>query len=405
MRGNTRACVLTEPLWGIPFNLYAPYVSVYMRSFDLSDTQIGLITSIGLSLQVITALFSGVITDKLGRKRATLIFDILAWSVPSLLWAVSQNFYYFVAAAVVNSLWRVTMNSWTCLLVEDTPEEQLVDVYSWIYISGLLAVFFTPIAGLLINQFSLVPTMRGLYIFAFVMMTTKFIVMNAFVKETRQGLVRMQETRDQSVFSVLSEYRGVFRQILVSPRTLYVIGIMLVMSISNTINNTFWSLYVTERVMIPKEHLAIYPFARSALMLLFFFLVMPRIREMNFKRPMLIGFTTYLLGQIILITTPQGSYIPLLVSTFLEACSVATVNVQLDRMLVIDVDPQERARILAIIYVIVIVMTAPFGWIGGQLSEINKNLPFLLNMGLFAIGALLVYLSSRQERKSASLLS
>jgi MFS family permease len=87
-------------------------------------------------LQIISAFMSGAITDKMGRKSATLIFDILSWSIPCLIWAFAQTFYYFLIAAVVNSLWRITMNSWTCLLVEDTDPKLLVDIYTWIYIAG-----------------------------------------------------------------------------------------------------------------------------------------------------------------------------------------------------------------------------------------------------------------------------
>src|SRR5579862_8467493 len=91
LRGNARGAVLTEPLWGIPFNLYAPYVSIYMVALGLKDSQVGLVTSVALAGQILFALLSGVITDKMGRKRATLIFDIFAWSIPSLLWASAQN--------------------------------------------------------------------------------------------------------------------------------------------------------------------------------------------------------------------------------------------------------------------------------------------------------------------------
>ena len=42
LSGNARGCVLTEPLWGIPFNLYAPYASVYMLAFGIS-VSIGII--------------------------------------------------------------------------------------------------------------------------------------------------------------------------------------------------------------------------------------------------------------------------------------------------------------------------------------------------------------------------
>ena len=40
LRGNARGAVFTEPLWGIPFNLYAPYVSVYMLAFGLTDARL-----------------------------------------------------------------------------------------------------------------------------------------------------------------------------------------------------------------------------------------------------------------------------------------------------------------------------------------------------------------------------
>jgi MFS family permease len=395
LRGNARGCVYTEPLWGIPFNLYAPYISVYMLSFGLNDAQIGSIVSIGLVLQIFSAFLSGAITDKLGRKRATLIFDILSWSIPCLIWAFAQNFNYFLIAAVVNSLWRITMNSWTCLLVEDTDPKLLVDIYTWIYIAGLLSAFFAPLAGLLISTFSLVPTMRGLYLLAFVLMTAKFIVGNAMVKETRQGLVRMAESKHQSILEMLREYSGVTRQILASPQTLMTLGIMLVMSIAQMINMTFWSIYVTEKLHIPTQHLALYPFARSVVMLAFFFTIMPKIRELNPRQPMLLGFGSFILSQLLLILSPEKGYIIILMSTFLEACSIATVSIMLDRRTVVTVDADERARIMAVMYVVVIVFTSPFGWIAGNLSQLDRILPFILNIGLFAAGAILTYAASR----------
>jgi MFS family permease len=366
-----------------------------MLAIGLDDSQIGLITSIGLAFQVLSALLSGAITDKMGRKRATFIFDLISWSIPCLVWAVSQNFYYFLIAAVINSLWRITHNSWSCLLVEDTDQDTLLDVYTWIYIAGLLAAFFAPIASVLINRYSLVPTVRGLYIFAFVMMTAKFIIMNGMVTETKHGLLRMEQTRHQSLFKLLNDYRGVFRQIMSTPRTVYTLGVMLVMSTCWMITNTFWSIYVTENLSIPPEHLALYPFARSITMLFFFFLVMPKIRNLNFRNPMLVGLSGYIVSQLVLIASPEKGYLPLLISTVIEAVSFAIVSTLLDKMVVISVDPKERARILAILYVIVILFTSPFGWIGGRLSEVNRALPFILNIILFVVAGVLVILNAR----------
>lgn len=403
LRGNERACVYTEPLWGIPYNLYIPYASVYMLAFGLTDTQIGLIASIGFVFQIFTALLSGAITDKLGRKRATLLFDILAWSVPTLIWAFAQNFYYFVAAAIINSVWRVTMNSWTCLLVEDADPEDLVDMYAWVYISGQSAVFFAPIAGILITMFSLVPTMRGLYLLAFVLMTIKFVVLNVYAVEPRQGVVRMRESKHQSLFSVLNGYPQVLRQIMRTPATLYTLGIMLSMSICGLISSNFWAIIVTQKLNIPAADLAFYPFAKSALMMLFFFLIQPRMKELPFKIPMLAGFGCFLLSMIILVGLPEKSYFMLLISVLLEAVGLTAVGPLLDKMVVVTVNPEERARILSIMYVVVIVLTSPFGWIAGTLSSIDRVLPFYLAMLLFAMGAFLTWRAARFSERAAAL--
>ena len=399
LRGTPRGCVYTEPLWGIPFNLYSPYISIYMIALGLSDKEIGLIVSISWGFQIFLALLSGVITDKLGRRRTTFIFDILAWSIPALISAASQNFWYFLAAGIMNSFWCIPLNSWSCLLVEDADQSQLVDIYTWIHIANVMVGFIAPLTGVLIGVFSLVPTIRGLYIFAAVMFTVKAVTTYLMTEETGQGKIRMHETRHQSVLIVLREYSGVLQELLRTPQTLYTAGIMIVLSISTLINGSFWSIIVTEKLHIPAQSLAIFPFVKSGVMLFFFFMVMPRINKLHFKLPLTIGFLGFVISNLILITAPDLSYSFLIVSVFLEACCLAAVNPLVDQMMVLTIDPRERARIQSIMYVCIILVTSPFGWIAGTLSTLNKSLPFVLNIGLFIIGTALVYLAGNASQK------
>jgi MFS family permease len=407
LRGNARGCVLTEPLWGIPFNLYGPYVSIYMLAFGLNDVNIGLITSISMVFQVFWTLMSGAITDKLGRKRTTLIFDALSWSVPTLIWAIARNPTYFFVAAIVNAVWRVTHNSWNCILVEDTDPKLLVDIYSWIYIAGLLAAFVSPLTGVLMARFGLVATMRGLYLLAFVMMTAKFLVMNTMVTETQQGIARMKETAHQGLFEVVRESPDVLRQILRSPATLYMAGLMLILTASWTIRGTFWSILVSQELMIPDEHIALYPFARSITMLLFFFLAMPRLQRLaQLSRMgewllMVIGLVTFIVSQVVLISVPAGGYGLLLVATVLEGMGIPLTGTLLDKLTVVTVDAKERARIMALVSVIVLVGVSPVGWLAGQLSAVNRRLPFVLVIVLFALAGVVVHLAHRSSERTA----
>lgn len=401
LRGNPRGCVYTEPLWGIPYHLYSPYVSVYMLALGLADQQIGLILSISWGVQVVLALLSGAVIDKLGRRRTNLIFDILSWAVPALISAVAQNFWYFLAAGVINSASRIAINSWTCLLVEDAEPGQLADIYTWVYIANLVVGFVAPLAGMLIAIFSLVPTMRGLYLFAAVGFTLKAVLTYALTQETAQGRVRLHETRDQNLFHILSGYRGVLYELLHTPQTLYAAGIMLVLSIANLVNGSFWAIIVTEKIHIPAEHVALFPFIKSAVMLVFFFGVMPRLKTLHFRVPMVVGFFGLVASQLVLIATPELGYLSLFLSVFLEACSFAAVGPLVDRLMVLAVGAQERARILSILYVGIILLTSPFGWIAGTLSEIGKDLPFVLNIVLLTLGAALAYVAGSRKSLAA----
>jgi hypothetical protein len=170
---------------------------------------------------------------------------------------------------------------------------------------------------------------------------------------------------------------------------------MLVISISTLISGNFWSIIVTEKLHIPPANLALFPFVRSAIILVFFYLVMPSINKLHFKLPMVIGFLGFVSSQVILVTAPVQNYGFLLLSVFLEACSFAVVSPLVDRMTVLTIKPKERARILSIIFVGVILFSSPFGWIAGTLSGINKGLPFVLNIILFGIGAILAYIAGQ----------
>jgi hypothetical protein len=241
--------------------------------------------------------------------------------------------------------------------------------------------------------------MRGLYAFAAGMFTLKACVTYVMTEETAQGNIRMRETQHQSAWSMLAEYQTVLRELLRTPQTLYTAGIMLVLSISALISGSFWAIILTEKLHIPAQNLALFPLLKSAIILSFFFVVMPQLKKLHYKLPMVIGFLGFVISQLVLISAPEQGYAFLIVSVVLEACSFAAVSPLVDQMTVLTINPQERARILSILYVCIILFTSPFGWIAGTLSTLNKDLPFMLNIALFAIGAMLAYMAGQASQK------
>lgn len=399
LKGNPRACVYTEPLWGIPYNLYSPYATLFMVALGVTDKQIGFLLSVGAVFQVIASLLGGILCDKLGRRVTTAVFDILSWSVPCLIWMFSQNFWWFFAAAVVNGMWKITDNAWNCLLVEDAREEDLVDIYTWINVSGLLAVFFAPISGILINKLTLVPTMRILYFVTFVMMTSKFLILYFASHETRQGKIRMEETKHVSVGKMLWEYKNVFWAVVRNPATRFIIILYALINVSTMVTGSFFSLYITENLGVSQSLIAIFPMLRAAMMLAFIFTVQNWFNKLPY-RPVLVGsLVLFGLSHVLLLAAPAENLWLILGYTLCEAFACALFMPRRDALMVIFVDARERSRIQGLLYVVTMGITTPFGLLIGQLSSMNRRLPFFLNIVIFAVMTILVITSGELRRQ------
>ncbi len=396
LKGNPRVTVLTEVMFGIPYNLFAPFFSIYMLALGVTDQQIGIIASLGLVLQVFSALLSGALVDKFGRRLMLLLADLLSWSVPCLIWAVAQDLRFFIAAAMMNSLWRIAHTAWTCLMVEDAEERHLVHIWTWIMIFAVCSAFFAPLGGWFVQRFGLVPAVRGLFAFGFIMLTVKALTLYFFSHETVRGIQRMAETRHRSIISLLGEYRSVFGQILHSKPLLSALSLMVITSICATVSGSFWGVLFTTKLGFADSEISTYVALRSIIMTACFFLFGPRLTNpRRFRLPLWTGFGAFFISQLLLVVMPPHA-IPLLVaSVTLEAVASALVSPMTESMLALSLESDERARVSAIVYVALIVLISPFGWIAGQLSAIDRALPFALNMGLFAVGIGLVWLIGR----------
>lgn len=403
LRGNPRACVYTEPMWGLSINLCLPYATVYMLTFGITDMQVGIITSIYMFSQMIFAFLSGAIIDKMGRRKSTMIFDFLAWSVPCLIWAFSQGFWFFVVAAMLNGTMKITTVSWDCLLVEDAPRDKITHIYSWVMISANLSALFAPISSILVARLTLAPAIRILYINAFIIMTVKLLILYKLSTETAVGKTRQEATRDLSWGEMLSGYKSAFGKILTSRGTKFAIVISILVEIVGMIGMTFWQIIASRRIGVPDTLLPIFPMARSVLSIFLFFTLISHIKQSKLKWPLYGGFISSIIGCILLVTitkTGVWGYVILSVSLLFEALGGAVLSTLRESLVAIHVDPAERSGIMALLQTTVMLVSVPFGFIGGLLSDISRILPFVLSIGLLLLGILATSLYYRTSSRT-----
>lgn len=396
--GNAKTCIMVEPLWAIPYNLFITYAPVYMIALGCTEKQVGIIASISLVFQMFFSLIGGYITDKLGRKRTCLIFDVLSWSIPTLIWAFAQDFYYFLIAAIINSTVRVVHTSWTCLFVEDTLPEDRVNVFTWLQVAGILSGFVAPIAGFLVGKYELVPTVRGLYLFASISMTFMFFLRNHLTYETEQGLKRMDEMKNESFLSSLGDYKRTAKQLVSTPYTMIAFLLSIFTHIHTIIRANFFSIILTQKLGFSQGSIAIFPTIQSVFMLLIFLFVMPTLGKLNFKKPLLSAFISLAGSNLLLVISPNQSYIVVIISTILMAYGTAVSFPFVESMLANSIDDNERAKTMSILYVILFAITAPFGYIGGALASISEELPFVMMGIIYVVCVFIVLVLDRLDR-------
>ncbi len=403
LRGNPRACIYTEPLWGLSMNLCLPYATVYMLAFGMGDVQVGIVTSIYMFSQMVFAFLSGVIVDKMGRRLSTMVFDILAWSLPCLIWASSQGFWFFAVAALLNGTMKIPTVSWDCLLVEDAPRDKITHIYSWVIICGNLSALFAPISSVLVAKLTLVPAIRILYLNAFVIMTVKIILLYRLSTETSVGNIRREAARTMSWGQMLAGYKGAAHMILGSRGTIFAIVVSVLIEIVAMLGMTFWQIIASRRIGIPDTLLPIFPMVRSILSILFFFTLISRMKQSRLKWPLYGGFFSAIIGCVLLISISNSGvwgYVILAVSLLCESLGSAVLGTLRESLVAIHVHPEARSGIMALLQTVVMLVSVPFGYIGGLLSDISRVLPFVLSIVLLLLGILATALFYRNENKA-----
>lgn len=383
LKGNPKVCILIEPLWGIPYNLIAPFITVYMYAMGVHDREIGLLLSISMVAQVFFSFMGGIITDKLGRRFTTNIGDMIGWSLACFVWAISQNFYFFLVAMLLNCSEQINQTAWYCLLVEDAEKKDILGIHTWVTIAGLLAVFVAPISGLLISRYTMVPVVRVLYLCFSLLMLLKTYITVKYTTETKQGKLRMQESKSVPVMSMIREYKGIIPLITKNRSTLQTLAIMVLFQITSLINTTFMSLYINQNLLISEHYLAYFPILRAIVMLIFLFAIQHLLDRFKMKAQMAFGLFIYVASNLLIILLPPYHIGGVMFYTFLEAVAFGLFMPRKEAMLSLSVNPKERARITSLLTSIMILFTSPFGYLSGLLSSLDRRLPFMFNIVLY----------------------
>ncbi len=404
LKGNTRASVICEPLWGIPFVLFNFYLSLYMKELGVTDQQLGYLISIGYVAGVFLSLISGALTDKLGRKRTTLIFDFISWPVTVVIYLISNSFILFAFATLVNSFGRIVGVSWNLMVVEDADNEQRVSAFNLLNIINIATGIIIPLAGLLVSAYGVVISERIFLIYAAISMTIMIILRNRMYKETAVGQHILDEKKKNPVkislgsilpFKSAAVFRGNPKAIVgASVYILFFIYIPL-----GTFNSLFFAPFMTEVLGLDKSSISLLGGVYSGVMLLVFVFVIPLVSKRNNTRNMQLGLVIQVISLLTLIVIPTGNMTATVLCIGVYAAGFGIFRPFVDSMFAEISEGRERAGIYSLIGTITCIATALIGFVSGSIYKYEPRLIYVMSIVILGISFILLSVYHKLKKK------
>jgi len=139
----------------------------------------------------------------------------------------------------------------------------------------------------------------------------------------------------------------------------------------------------------------------TLLVLLF---VTPYLSRSSNNKPFYFGIITHIVSTILLLIIPSEPNYPLIIgSTILTAIASGIITPRVDALASNILSNEDRTLGNAIMSGILLLISTPFGYISGILSEINLKLPFLLMLIIFILCLILMMVAGRIIKKDPAL--
>lgn len=399
---NARTSIMVEPLWSLfgPTVIY--FMPLYQRSMGLSEVQMGIVNSAGIAAGLVFYLLAAPITNKLGRKWTSFIFDFIAWTLPMILWIFSRSLAWFLAAAIANAVVRIVIISWNLLISEDANDDQRSTIYGLINVIGTFGGITTLVGGLFIERFGLEPALRVIFIAGAVSMSLMFILRLFGSSETGTGIYIKERSRNVPLAKLIVQQVPEAAQALKDPFFLKMAGIY---TIANAILSIdfFRILYMKEEKAIPALAVSTVP-ALSALASLFvFFAVLPRQKALKNRDQLANAFLACLAAQILFIFMPSGSILAVVLIFPSLQVNFVLLQTWRDTVFMNSTEAAQKSERFSLIQALMMLLCIPAGYLAGLLYALAPQLPFALASLLYLGGYFLAKDIAQHEPKHATL--
>jgi Na+/melibiose symporter-like transporter len=187
---------------------------------------------------------------------------------------------------------------------------------------------------------------------------------------------------------------------MINPLLMIVCGMYILFHFQMNMRNTYLSVYLVDALHFSHSLISLFPAVSSAAALLLMVFVIPRFKENMGHRYMIVGFILSIVSYVMLILAPEKSMAIVILSTILYTVGVIVSMPYLEAALANSIEDDNRASVISILAVFMLLFISPSGIIGGWTYVIDPRIPFVLMTLAFmtSIGLMIAYMKKEKAR-------
>ena len=352
---NARICRNCFFFWAIPYTIYIYYLSLFLEAEGLSTSNIGLLMTVANASALVFSLFAAPIVDRMGRRSATFVFDLVSSALPCLLYLTSGSLIVALIAQAITGLNRIMSTGYYLLMIEDTGEENSIGAMNWFNIILVGAGLTTPIGGFVVSRMGLVAGEKLFLAVSFISMTAQAIVRHILVKETPTGEMMKKQKSGFSFRDMLQSYRGALKYMFSNKAVLSAMiinGLVYVYYTVGTTISMFFTPYFADFRGLSGVTLGMVGGIYAGGTLFSMLLINPRIKPRQLYPATIISSLISILGFALLMLCPQGNTVLLFTAIVLISLSYGVLKTIADSLLALQMTSEHSSTLYSFAFIL-----------------------------------------------------
>ena len=398
---NARICLGTFPFWAVPYTIYIYYLSLYLMERGISSSEIASLMTVANASALVFSVVAAPVVDRMGRRNATLVFDLLSSALPCLLFLTSGNIVVALIAQMATGMNRIMSTGYYLLMIENTEESNSVSAMNWFNIILVGAGLTTPLAGIVVSRLGVLDGERLFLIISFVCMTVQAIVRHVLVTETPTGIAVRNSKNRFSLSETVRDYGKTIRYMVSNRKVLDAMIINSLIYVYYTVGTTislFFTPYFSEYRGLSGVRLGLVGGIYAGGTLFSMILINPRIKPKHLYIYAIQASMVSLGGFAMLMFCPMGNNWMLFTAVALISLSYGALKTIADSLLALQMTNEFSTGLYAISFILASVL----GIIAIQVIEAlyTKSPNWLF--GFSAIIIALVLITALMHKATAS---